>query len=77
VHTGFWWRYLLEREHVEDHFEGVDGRRVLEWIFKKLDESSWTGLMWLRVGTRVASYCEFGNVPSGSIKYGEFFLTTC
>jgi hypothetical protein len=33
VHTGFWWRDLRERDHLEDL--GVDGRIILKWIFKK------------------------------------------
>jgi hypothetical protein len=31
--TGFWWRYLWERDHWRD--PGVDGRIILRWIFKK------------------------------------------
>jgi len=33
VHTGFWWRNLRERDHLED--PGVDGRIILRWIFRK------------------------------------------
>jgi hypothetical protein len=33
VYTGFWWRYLRERAHLEE--TGVDGRIILKWIFKK------------------------------------------
>jgi hypothetical protein len=35
AYTGFWWRNLRERDHLED--PGVDGRTVLRWIFKKWD----------------------------------------
>jgi len=30
VYTGFWWRNLRERDHLEDL--GVDGRIILRWI---------------------------------------------
>ena len=33
---------------------------------------AWTGSSWLRIGT-VSGTCEYGNEPSGSIKYGKFF----
>jgi hypothetical protein len=32
VHTGVWWAYLTERDHLED--EGVDGRTLLQRSFK-------------------------------------------
>jgi hypothetical protein len=35
VHTEFWWGNLRKRDHFEDL--GVDGRIILEWIFKKWD----------------------------------------
>jgi hypothetical protein len=40
---------LEGRDHLED--PGVDGRIILRWIFRKLDVSSWTGLICLRIGT--------------------------
>jgi len=49
VRTGFWWRNLRERDHLED--TGVDGRVILRWIFSKLDVGVWTGSSWLRIST--------------------------
>ena len=36
VHREFWWRDLMERDHLENL--GVDSRIILKWIFKKWDE---------------------------------------
>jgi len=49
VYTGLWWGNLNEREHLED--PGVDGRKILRWIFRKWDMGVWTGSSWLRIGT--------------------------
>jgi len=65
AHTGFWWRNLRGREHLE--YPGVDGRIILRWIFRKWD----VGLGMDRSGSgqgQVAGTCECGNEPSGSIK---------
>jgi len=35
LHTGFWWGYLMRRDHLE--LPGLDGRIILKLIFKKLD----------------------------------------
>jgi hypothetical protein len=47
--TGFWWRDLMEINHMEDL--RVDGKIILKLIFKKWDREAWTGLLWLRIGT--------------------------
>ena len=49
VHTGFWWRDLMGGDHLEDL--GVDGMIILKCIFKNWDGETWTGLIWLRIGT--------------------------
>jgi len=35
MHTGFWWRHLSERDHLED--QGIDERIILKWIFMQWD----------------------------------------
>jgi len=37
------------QNHLQDL--GVDGRKMLKWIFKKWDGAAWTGLIWLRIAT--------------------------
>jgi hypothetical protein len=39
MHTGFWWKNLGGRDHMEDL--GIDGRILLKWIFRKWD-GAWT-----------------------------------
>jgi hypothetical protein len=46
---GFWWGNLRERNHWGD--PAVNGRIILEWIFRKWDVGVWTGLGWLRIET--------------------------
>jgi hypothetical protein len=47
VHTGFWWRDVREGDLGDP---AVDGRTILNWIFRKWDWV-WPGLSWLRIGT--------------------------
>ena len=49
AYTGFSWRNLRESNHLED--PGVDGRKILRRIFRKLDGGTRTGLIWVRIGT--------------------------
>jgi hypothetical protein len=54
---------------------GLDGMKILIWIFKKWDGGAWTGLVWVRIRTG----CEGSIEPSGSIQCGEIldYLRTC
>jgi hypothetical protein len=56
-----------------DHWgdPGVDGRIILDWIFRKWDMGVRSGLGWFRI-QRGGETCECGNEHSGSIKSGEF-----
>ena len=49
VNTRFLWGNLRERDHLED--QGVDGRIILRWIFRKWDVVAGTGSIWLKIGT--------------------------
>jgi len=44
VYTVFWWGNVKEDP-------GVDGKKILRWIFRKWDMGVWTRLIWLRKGT--------------------------
>jgi hypothetical protein len=48
VYSGFWWRNLRKRAHLED--PGIDGR-ILRWTFRKWNVEAWTGFCWLRIRT--------------------------
>jgi hypothetical protein len=39
----------MEEDHWRD--QGIDGKIILRWIFRKWDAQVWTGLSWLRIGT--------------------------
>ena len=39
VYAGFWLGDLRESDHLED--PGIDGRIILRWMFRKLDEGVW------------------------------------
>ena len=49
AYTEFWWGNLRDEDHLED--PGVDGRIILEWMFRKWGVRVWTGFMSLRIGT--------------------------
>jgi hypothetical protein len=44
----FRWGNLRERDHLQD--QSVEGRIILRWIFRKWDDGTWTGLIWVRTG---------------------------
>jgi hypothetical protein len=46
VNTGLLLGNPKERNQLEEL--GVDGREILEYIFKKLVDRTWNGLIWLR-----------------------------
>ena len=49
TYTEFWWENLRERYHLGD--PGVDGSKILRWIFRKWDVGVWTVSSWLGIGT--------------------------
>ena len=40
---------MRKRDHLED--PGVDGRKILRWIYRKWDVGVWTESRWLRIWT--------------------------
>jgi hypothetical protein len=70
VHTGFWWRNLRERNHLENF--GVDGTIILKCIFKYWDGlTDWIGIRGSGWG-QFAGCCECGNEYSGYIICEEY-----
>jgi hypothetical protein len=61
---------LRERGHWED--PDVDGRIILRWIFRKLEEDVGTEWSWLRIGTG-GGHFEYSEELSGSIKMRGIF----
>jgi hypothetical protein len=60
---------MRERDHLED--PGVDGRKILKWIFRKWDVAH--GLDRYGSGHGLATgTCKCGDENSGSIKCEEF-----
>ena len=42
-----WWGILRERDYFED--QGVDGKILLRWIFRKWEVRAWTGAIWIMI----------------------------
>ena len=40
---------MRERDHLEN--PGINGRKILRWIFRKWFGEAWTRSKWLRIGT--------------------------
>jgi hypothetical protein len=48
MHVEFLWANLMEGAHLTDM--GVDGKAILRYLPNVLDERTWTGLTWRRIG---------------------------
>jgi hypothetical protein len=51
AHTILVGKNLVSRDHLETL--GADGRTMLKWVLKEYDVRMWTGITWLRIGTRI------------------------
>jgi hypothetical protein len=60
----------MERDHFEDIC--IDGRIILQWIFKKWNGEAWTRLIWFRIGTVGGGTFECNIDLTGSIKCRNF-----
>ena len=49
LHIRFWFENMRDIFHLDDL--GVDGKMILNLIFKKWAGGTWTGLIWLRIET--------------------------
>jgi hypothetical protein len=63
-------RYLRKRDYLENL--GVNGRKILKWIFKNWNREASTGFLWFRIRT-VEGACGCGNETARSIKKRRIF----
>jgi hypothetical protein len=49
----------------------VNGRKILKWALNTYGIRTWTGLIWLSIGSS-GDICEYGNKPSGFIISEKF-----
>ena len=53
MHTEFWRGNLKHSDHLQD--QGVDGKFILRWVFKKWNGRVWSGFIGLQIGTSVGA----------------------
>jgi hypothetical protein len=68
VRTGFWWKDLRTKAHLEDL--SIDKNIILKLILKKWDWKAGRRLLWLSIGIGTNA-CECVNELSGYIKCGQ------